>query len=174
MVFHKCSINDLSLLKDISERTYLETFAEHNTQECMEAYLQTAFNEEKLANEINNPGSVFYIAYHDGVPAGYLKLNEPEAQTDVNDIESIELERFYLLADYHGKGFGKQLFQKALDFAVQKKKSYLWLGVWERNYRAIAFYTKMGLYRTGEHVFVMGDEDQIDNIMRLDLGGAGA
>ena len=88
------------------------------------------------------------------------------AQTDINDANSIELERIYIKKEYKGKGLGKKLINFALQLAQEMKKDYVWLGVWEKNVDAISFYTKMKFYEAGRHSFRMGDELQNDLIMK--------
>ena len=100
---------------------------------------------------------------------GYLKLNEAPAQTDVQDIQSLEIERIYVTKEFQGKRLGGYLMEQAVKVAVQRKKAYVWLGVWEMNERAIHFYKKNGFYRIGTHTFVMGEDEQTDYIMRKDL-----
>jgi hypothetical protein len=86
----QCSIQDLDVLRAFSIKTYYQTFARHNPPEIMTAYLQDAFNEQKLCAELGNPNSTFYFLYQGEEIVGYLKVNETPAQTDINDKESLE------------------------------------------------------------------------------------
>ena len=165
----KCTLQDLDNLRKISIETFYQTFADSNTAENMKAYLQSAYNEEKLYRELSNPNSSFFFVCVDERVAGYLKLNEFAAQTDINDSDSLELERIYILRDFQGMGLGKDLLEHAISVANEGGKKYIWLGVWEHNERAKRFYQKNGFYRIGEHSFVVGDDVQIDYVMRKDL-----
>ena len=165
----KCTLQDLDNLRKISIETFYQTFADSNTAENMQAYLQSAYNEEKLYRELSNPNSSFFFVYVDERVAGYLKLNEFDAQTDINDSDSLELERIYILRDFQGMGLGKDLLEHAISVANEGGKKYIWLGVWEHNEKAKRFYQKNGFYRIGEHSFVVGDDVQIDFVMRKDL-----
>ena len=165
----KCTLQDLDNLRKISIETFYQTFADSNTAENMQAYLQSAYNEEKLYRELSNPNSSFFFVCVDERVAGYLKLNEFAAQTDINDSDSLELERIYILRDFQGMGLGKDLLEHAISVANEGGKKYIWLGVWEHNERAKRFYQKNGFYRIGEHSFVVGDDVQIDYVMRKDL-----
>lgn len=167
--FRKCVPEDIETLRDFSSRTYFETFAHMNTFEDMEAYLNKAFETEKLRAELWDTNSSFYFLYSDGKLAGYLKLNEAPAQTDIHDEQSLEIERIYVSKEFQGKGLGGYLMDKAINIAVQRKKAYAWLGVWEENEKALGFYQKNGFYKTGTHSFFMGDDEQTDYIMRKDL-----
>ena len=87
----------------------------------------------------------------------------------VNDIDSLELERIYILKEFQGAGLGKDLLDYTISIAIEHGKKYIWLGVWEHNERAKRFYQKNGFYRIGEHSFVVGDDAQTDFVMRKDL-----
>ena len=169
LTFRKCTQKDLTLLSDLSKRTFLSAFKHLNTAENMQAYLDKAYCPEQLLRELNNPYSAFYTAFDDETPVGYIKVNEAQAQTDIHDEASLELERIYLLKDFLGLGLGKELLEKAISIGNNKKKRYVWLGVWEKNEKAIAFYQKNGFVVVGEHPFVMGNDRQNDFIMRREL-----
>lgn len=167
--FRECNSEDLDELRDLSIRTYTETFADFNTEENMNEYLNRAYNRETLRDELMNSASKFYFLHTRNNLVGYLKLNKYRAQTDIKDPESIELERIYVVKEFQGNGFGKVLMEKAIEVAVSSQKKYLWLGVWEKNTKALNFYKKKGFYAFGKHLFVMGDDEQTDYILRKDL-----
>ena len=83
-------------------------------------------------------------------------MNEAPAQTDRNDPASLEIERIYVSGGFQGEGLGRYLMEQAIQIAVERKKKYIWLGVWEKNERAIRFYKRNGFYKTGTHSFVVG------------------
>ena len=165
----KCSIADLDKLQSIGYETYDETFRSMNIQETMDKYLQESFNKKKLLTELSNKACKFYFLYLENELAGYLKVNDASAQTDINDKNSIELERIYIKKDYKGQGLGKKLMNFVLQLAKEMNKNYVWLGVWGKNVDAISFYTKMGFYESGRHSFRMGDELQNDLIMKKSI-----
>ena len=161
-----CNLQDLDSLQKIGYETYDETFRSMNTKETIDSYLKDAFNKEKLKAELNNKNSKFYFLYAESNLAGYLKINEAQAQTDLNDPQSIEIERIYVKKEFKEKGLGKKLLNYALQLAKEMKKNYVWLGVWEKNPDAISFYTRMGFHELGRHSFKMGNEIQNDLIMK--------
>lgn len=169
VVTKKCTIEDLQLLRDFAYKTFSETFHHLNTPANMKAYLEQAFNHDKMRDELSDINSAFYFLFADKELAGYLKLNEEDAQTDINDPQSIEIERIYVAKEYQGKGLGNILMNKALSIANDRRKSYVWLGVWEKNKNGIQFYKKHGFYKVDNHSFFMGEEEQTDFIMRKDL-----
>lgn len=166
-----CGIDDLDELCALAIRTYYETFAAFNTPEDMEEYLNRAFDRERLRKELEDKNSMFFFLCTGEKLAGYLKVNETPSQTDINDPESLEIERIYVSTEFQGKGLGRYLMEQALTMAVARKKKYAWLGVWERNEKAICFYEKNGFYKIGAHAFIMGEDIQTDYIMRKDLEG---
>ncbi len=169
LAIRECMIDDLVILREISYKTYNETFKDWNTPSNMEDYLEKAFSMSKMRDELLNASSKFYFLYVDEKLAGYLKLNEGLVQTDIKDSESIEVERIYMFKEFHGKALGSVLMNKTIEIAKEKKKKYLWLGVWENNHKAMKFYKRNGFYIIGQHSFFMGDDEQIDLIMRKDL-----
>lgn len=165
----KCTIEDLPVLQKISYETFNETFKHQNSPENMNSYLERAFNLKQLEKEILNISSQFFFAYFNNEIAGYLKINTNDAQSEKMGDESLEIERIYIKNKFQKHGIGKFLFNKAMDIAVKSNKQKIWLGVWDKNENAIAFYEKMGFIQTGAHSFYMGDEEQIDFIMTKTL-----
>ena len=104
--FRECTIEDLEILQAFSRRLFFETFADMNTPENMAAYLDKAFAAEKIRAELSDENSVFYFLYRGGKLAGYLKLNEAPAQTDIHDEQSLEIERIYVSKEFQGEGLG--------------------------------------------------------------------
>lgn len=140
----KLKLADISELQVIGRQTFFETFADHNTADDMQKYLDYNLSADKLKNELTNVNSEFYFALLDNKVIGYLKINHGQAQTELKDIKSLEIERIYILKDFHGKKVGQVLYDKAMDITKQTNAEYIWLGVWEKNPRAINFYKKNG------------------------------
>ena len=138
----------------------------------MKKYLEEEFSVEKLTAECNNPESAFYFATLGGTIIGYLKLNVGQSQTEIKDDNDIEIERIYVLKEFHGKNVGQLLYEKAIHIAEQTNAGYVWLGVWEKNMRAINFYTKNGFVPFDKHIFRLGNDVQTDLIMKLKLKDA--
>lgn len=169
VTLHKANREDLKDLQCICRTTFMESFGEQNTPEDMEKYLREKFNEEQLLLELDNPDSVFYLATLNGDVVGYLKLNTGKAQTELKDKDGLEIERIYVLNNFIGKGIGKQLFNLTLAIARQKNSHFIWLGVWEKNERALTFYLKNGFVEFDKHLFVLGDDHQTDILMKLKM-----
>ena len=165
----KINLTEIEQLQAIGRQTFLETFAGGNTQENMQQYLEEGFAIDKLTVELTNPYSEFYFAKIDNQVVGYLKINFGQAQTELNDNNALEIERIYVLKEFHGKKVGQILYDYAFERAKQANADYLWLGVWEENPRAINFYKKNGFIEFDKHIFRLGDDEQTDIMMKLQL-----
>lgn len=165
----KVSINDIIQLQEIGRKTFFETFSESNTEENMTQYLEEGFSVEKLSEELNEANSEFYFAVIDKVVVGYLKINHGQSQTEMQDNEGLEIERIYVLKEYHGKKAGQFLYEHAMQIAETNKVNFVWLGVWEENLRAISFYKKNGFVEFDKHIFVLGTDEQTDIMMKKNL-----
>lgn len=165
----KVTLSYIVDLQTIARRTFHETFSAVNTEENMKKYLEEEFSIEKLTDELNDANTEFYFAVLDDRVIGYLKLNKGNSQTELKDENAIEIERIYVLNEFHGKNVGQKLFNKAIQQAEANNAKYIWLGVWEENPRAIAFYTKNGFEAFGQHVFILGEDEQTDIMMKRSL-----
>jgi ribosomal protein S18 acetylase RimI-like enzyme len=165
----KVALSDIDQLQKIGRQTFYETFATGNTKENMTKYLDEGFSAEKLTTELNDHNSEFYFATLNDNVIGYLKLNFGQSQTELQDEKALEIERIYVLKDFHGKKVGQLLYDKAIEVAKEKKSDYVWLGVWEENPRAINFYKKNGFVEFDKHIFKLGNDEQIDIMMKLKL-----
>ena len=163
------TLNDVDQLQQIGRQTFLETFSAENTEENINTYLKEGFSLEKLTDELNDKNAEFYFAELDSKIIGYLKLNFGPSQTELKDDKALEIERIYVLKEFHGNKVGQLLYEKAIEIARQSNADYVWLGVWEQNLRAINFYKKNGFVEFDKHIFKLGNDEQIDIMMRLQL-----
>lgn len=159
-------MNDLLQLQEIGRLTFAETFSDANNDADMQQYLKDAFAIEKLKIEMEHPDTNFYFAECKDEVIGYLKLNFKHAQTERIDLNAMEIERIYVLKRFHGQRVGQFLFEQAMAIAHQQKVKFVWLGVWEKNARAIRFYEKNGFEVFDQHIFKLGDDEQIDFLMK--------
>ncbi len=166
------------MLAALGRRTFEEAFADQNTPENLAAYVSAAYTTEQFAKELRDENSIFYVARQNDSPVGYAKLREnslPEnsilenVQTPGLLMPCMELQRIYVLRENIGTGTGKRLMEQCLQTARQHGCATLWLGVWERNEKAIAFYGKWGFTVFGSHIFHVGNDPQTDLLMRRAL-----
>lgn len=169
LIINKVHLKDISKLQEIGRQTFFSTFVDTCSAEDMAQYLEEGFSTEKLTAELNNHNSEFYFAVLNNNIIGYLKLNFGSSQTELKDDQAMEVERIYVLAGFQGKKVGLALYNMALQIAEERGIQYIWLGVWENNIKALNFYKKQGFIEFDQHVFKVGNDEQIDLLMRLDL-----
>lgn len=162
---------DAGKLLDLSAETFNQAFSSQNSCDNMTAYMASAFSEEQILDEIKNPSSLFLMAYVQGqdVPVGYSKLRMGQAPKELKNARAIEIHRIYVQQEMIGHKIGKALMEKCMEIAQQQNYEVIWLGVWEKNIRAIDFYKKWGFRKFGSHIFRLGTEDQTDILMKKDL-----
>jgi ribosomal protein S18 acetylase RimI-like enzyme len=165
----RISVIDLEILQIISKQTFFETFANENSESDMKQYLDENLSLDTLEKELLTTNSEFYVLVVNGNTIGYLKLNFAEAQTELKNNTSLEIERIYVLKEFHGQNMGQLLYNKALEIATKLSIKEIWLGVWEKNKRAISFYKKNGFIEFDTHIFKLGNDEQIDIMMKLTL-----
>jgi len=161
--------NDAKLLSELGAKTFYDTFINDNTPENMAAYLKAAFAPEIQFKELSAPENIFLIAEIDGASVGFAQLIPESKDESVQGDKPLEIRRIYAVQEYLGKGAGKELMQTAVNEAKQRDCDSIWLGVWEKNLRAISFYKKWGFIEVGAHIFNVGDDPQRDLIMELRL-----
>ncbi len=165
----KCSVHDIIQLVEISKATFANAFESQNNPEDFSTYIKTAFNKQTLLAQLENKDSSFYFLYLGKEILGYIKLNEYEAQTELRTEDGMELERIYVREQFQGNGYGQFMLEKVKSIALANKKAFLWLGVWEKNDKAIRFYHNQNFKQFGTHPYYIGTDKQTDVLMRLDL-----
>ncbi|WP_340203067.1 GNAT family N-acetyltransferase [Ascidiimonas sp. W6] len=163
------TIKDLHVLRELSIHTFSEKFSEGNNKQDLYSYLESAFSKKQLSKELINKNSHFYFVKLGQLIVGYLKLNIGDAQIELKTENSAELERIYVLKSYQRKGIGHFLINFAIEWAVEYKLDFIWLGVWEKNDSAIRFYERHGFTAFGVHHFMVGTDKQTDVMMKLKL-----
>jgi GNAT superfamily N-acetyltransferase len=163
------AIADAQLLSELGARTFYDTFAQDNTPENIDAYLQRSFSPEIQFKELADPGVIFLIAEFEGIPVGYAQLILDSQDEPIKGLKPLEVRRIYASIEHLGKGVGKELMQATIREAQRRNCECIWLGVWEKNQRAIDFYRKWGFREVGSHIFSVGDDPQTDFIMELVL-----
>ncbi|MFL5814064.1 MAG: GNAT family N-acetyltransferase [Bdellovibrionia bacterium] len=157
--------SDAQILTELGRTTFVDTFAKDNSQEDMDLYLAETFGVDKQLKEIRDPNRYIAIAWEGNVAAGFFHLAKSAPDPSVAGPHPVEILRLYVDSRWHGKGVGAALMERCIQLAREEGFQTLWLGVWERNFRAQAFYGKYGFTTVGKHVFRLGTDDQTDLIM---------
>jgi len=160
--------DDARMLSELGAKTFYDTFAKDNTPENMDLHLRKSFSPEIQFNELSAPENIFLIAESEKGPIGFAQLITDSREESLKGIKSLEIRRIYATQDI-GKGVGKELMSASIQEARQRGCDSIWMGVWEKNPRAIAFYKKWGFKEVGTHTFNVGHDPQRDFIMELAL-----
>lgn len=163
------TLQDAETIAKLSRETFYDTFAEYNTKDDIDLFMNEQFTEESLMDEVGISSNIFLLAYSGDELAGYAKLREGKSPIELKEFKAMEIARIYASRDKIGKGVGMNLMQRSIEIAKQKNKNLIWLAVWEKNQRAFNFYTKWGFERFGTQIFVLGTDLQKDWLMRKTL-----
>jgi ribosomal protein S18 acetylase RimI-like enzyme len=161
-IIRRANESDAAVLAELGARTFYETFVAENTPENMSAYLAKTFGPELQRVELNDPRNIFLIVENDAAPIGYARLRAGEPPACVTGPKPIELVRLYVSSTFQSGGVGARLIDACLTEARNGGYQTIWLGVWQENARAQAFYKRCNFSVVGEHVFQLGDDPQRD------------
>lgn len=159
---------DAALIANMSRQTFYDSFAADNTAADMDKFLQEQFTPEALMAEVTAGKDIFFLAYEGSLPVGYAKMRETPL-SGYETVPAIEIARIYVVKEKIGAGVGRILMETCIERAKQMGKQIIWLGVWEKNRRAIDFYQKWGFEKTGEQDFLLGNDLQRDWTMKKSL-----
>lgn len=159
------TVADAESLARLARRTFSDTFGADNSPEDLALHLDRAFTPAQQARELADPAARTLLLHVGPTLAAYAQLRRGPAPECVASALPIELWRFYVAKDWHGQGVAQALMQRVVAEARELRADAIWLGVWERNPRAIAFYGKAGFVDVGSHVFLLGNDAQTDRIM---------
>jgi diamine N-acetyltransferase len=168
----QATVTDAAALSAFARRVFHDTFAADNDPADMALYLDYAFTESKQRGELADASRVCLLAEHEGSLVAYANVFSGSTHEQVTAAHPVELERFYVDGAWHGRGLAALLMAAVREVAAGWGGDALWLGVWERNARAIRFYEKQGFERVGAQTFRLGADEQRDAVMRAPLGAA--
>ena len=158
------------MLTDLAARLFEQTFGAANSADDMRMYLATAFSRSAQVEELSDPTRVVWIAEDDdGTPIGYAMVRRGGEGPGVGGARPAEVQRLYTDRAWHGRGVGATLMLACVDQARAWASDVIWLAVWEKNQRAIAFYEKTGFKTVGRQTFVLGRDVQYDLVMARGL-----
>lgn len=165
----EAKFTDAELISRLATETFYETYNWYNTAEDMRDYTEKYFNAKQTEKEIGEQGTFFFLAYANEEAIGYVKLRSSENPDELKGKTHIEIERIYVKQSFQKHKVGYALINKCIELARQKNLDILWLGVWEQNPRAIAFYERVGFKVFGNHIFTLGKDPQNDYLMKFEL-----
>ncbi len=159
-------IADAAAIVNISRETFYNAYAAFNTAKNMNKFMNEFFSLEKIKQELQEENTIYLLAYSNNNIAGYVKLKDKALpEINLSNDNTVEIARIYTSTNNINKGIGSIMMNECIDYAKKLKRSFIWLGVWENNLKAIRFYERFGFKKTGEHVFALGDDLQTDWLM---------
>ncbi|OQR53380.1 N-acetyltransferase [Bacillus sp. CDB3] len=163
----KCTCKNLRRLQRIMYETFYETFKHQNSLTQMNAHLDKTCNLQQLGKEVSNDTSPFFFVTYKQEIVGYVKVNTRDTHSKEMDNESLEIGKLYIKKRFQKYDLGRHLLNKAIEITIEHKKKKVWIGVWEQNKNAIAFYKKMNFVQTGSRSFHIDDEEHKTLILTL-------
>ena len=165
LILRRATHRDAGRIADLGYRTFKASFWADNRPEDMEQYLSQNFSTARIEAQLADPDSIFFLAYENGKEIGYIMLRTGESPDSIPGTKPVELVRIYIAENIIGTGYGSAIMQSCLEAAKSDGYRTIWLGVWEKNLRAIRFYEKWGFKKVGTQKFVLGSDVQNDYIM---------
>ncbi len=172
VVIRIASTDDTDALARLAKQTFLDAFERFNEPKNIREYVRQSFSPARIAKELLNESSTFFVAERDAELIAYAKVRSADTPACVGSDSATELERIYVAQPFMGTGIGQILLETAIQATRDTGNDILWLGVWEKNPDAVAFYERFGFSKVGHKAFMMGAEEQTDFIMRLTLDPA--
>lgn len=169
----KGTVADAPLLAALAERTFVDTFAHDNDPADMTAHVAHSYGVAQQTAELADLDRVTLIGETAGQPMAYAQVRRGAAPPCVAGPSPVELQRFYVERGWHGRGVARQLMEAVVETGRSLGAETLWLGVWERNARAMAFYAKCGFVDVGSQEFRLGGDLQTDRVFARPLTSAG-
>jgi GNAT superfamily N-acetyltransferase len=169
MIIRKATVLDAAGLVELAVRTFRDTFAAGNTPEDLELFLKRTYSIDRQTAELRDAGLTTLIAEEEGRLIAYAQVRWWPCPANLEDSAALELMRFYVDRPWHGRGLAHELMTEVEAVARALGATTLWLGVWERNSRAISFYRKRRFVDVGSQIFLLGNDPQSDRLMSLDL-----
>ena len=172
-IIRRAEVSDAALLAELAARTFAETYGADNSPENLKAHVVSSYGAAQQADELADPDVRTLLAYRNDKLIGFAQVRRKAAPACVVAEKPVELLRFYLARSAHGTGAAQSLMLRAREAAQELGGRHLWLGVWEKNPRAIAFYLKSGFVKVGSHKFVVGSDIQTDWVLNTALSTDG-
>ncbi|CAH0996866.1 Spermidine/spermine N(1)-acetyltransferase [Emticicia aquatica] len=167
--FRLANIEDLADLRQLSEKTFRDTYTVFNTPENMELHVAKNFSLESIKNDLQKNENQYFVIELENEIIAFAKLVKGHSTDGLTEKEVVEIERFYVDKAFHGQQLGKKLMDYCVQWSIENQFKTIWLGVWENNTNAMSFYQKMGFEFLDKHTFVLGTEVQTDFTMKKSL-----
>ena len=169
MTVRRATPADAELLSELAYKIFLDTFGPQNKPEDLEKHAKRSYSREIQLRELTDPSLTYFIAEVDGQAAGFAMIGEAKSAAFLKHDEPIELFRFYVDKEWHGKGVAAPMMDVCYAEARARGGKTICLSVWEHNPRAIRFYEKIGYQKAGTHPYILGEDVQTDWVMTKEV-----
>ena len=159
------TVIDAAELAEFAVRSFVDTYAADNDPANLEAHLSANYGPEQQASELADPSVTTILARSNGELVAYAQVRRSVTPPCVVHVDPIELHRFYVDRRAHGSGLASELMHAVHQAAHELEGRHIWLGVWEQNPRAIAFYKKVGFVDVGSQIYKVGPDEQADRVL---------
>jgi ribosomal protein S18 acetylase RimI-like enzyme len=159
------TVIDAAELAEFAVRSFVDTYAADNDPANLEAHLSANYGPEQQASELADPSVTTILARSNGELVAYAQVRRSVTPPCVVHGDPIELHRFYVDHRAHGSGLASELMHAVHQAAHELEGRHIWLGVWEQNPRAIAFYKKVGFVDVGSQIYRVGSDKQSDRVL---------
>jgi ribosomal protein S18 acetylase RimI-like enzyme len=163
------TVADAKLLSELALKIFLDTFAAQNGPDDIALHARRSYSVEIQRSELEDSKLTYLIAEMDGKPAGFAMIGEPRSESCEGLDTPVELFRFYVDKDWHGKGVAAPMMDACYEEARARGGRTICLSVWEHNPRAIRFYEKIGYRKAGTQPYLLGTDMQTDWLMMKEV-----
>lgn len=157
ITIRKATVDDIASIITIGTETFLDTYLASTPETAVRSFAKQVFDENTLIAEIQSTSVFYHLMYQEKMLVGYSKVVLNVSNEHIDSTQVTKLDRFYVLKEFHGKGFGKLLFDFFVNFTKKQEQQGIWLYVLIENERAVNFYTKNNFKVVGYHDFVVSE-----------------
>ena len=171
VIIRRATADDAELLSELARKIFFDTFGPQNTPEDMAIHARKSYSREIQLRELEDESLTYLIAESNGPPAGFAMIGAPRSASCGEFTAPIELFRFYVDKDWHGKGIAQPMMRACEEEAIRRGGRTICLSVWEHNPRAIRYYEKTGFRSAGTQPYILGNDVQTDLVMVREITG---
>ena len=165
------TLADVATLCRLGTTTFRETYRTISDPAQVDDYADEHFTAARVETWFARPCTRTLIASVGDAAVGYAHVRSAKVPACVSDRNAVELSRLYLLASAQGTGTGAALLAAALAAIRDLGGATVWLGAYDRNVKALAFYARRGFVQVGTHEFEFGGQIHADPVLTRRVAG---
>jgi ribosomal protein S18 acetylase RimI-like enzyme len=165
VTIRRATVADAAMLSELALKIFMDTFAAQNDPGDVALHAERSYSSEIQRQELEDPTLTYLVAEVDGETAGFAMIGQPKSESCSGLDAPVELFRFYVDKNWHGKGVAMPMMEACYNEARLLGGRTICLGVWQHNLRAIRFYEKIGYRKAGTQPYILGKDEQTDWVM---------